>query len=111
MLMILLALGVIGVNGNDDTTTAAWWAVFSDDASMAPVVTETPAPSPTERPEPGGASSAPDEPKYIGNKNSDIFHYSWCSSVMEMSEKNKVPYNSRNAAKTDGYRPCKRCNP
>lgn len=51
------------------------------------------------------------EDPYVGNKNSHKFHYSWCSSVSDITEKNKVTFSSREEATQAGYKPCKRCNP
>jgi DNA-entry nuclease len=49
---------------------------------------------------------------YILNTNTKVFHYSNCSSVKQMSEKNKKNYNgTRSEAIALGYRPCGRCNP
>ena len=48
---------------------------------------------------------------YIGNKNTMKFHHSYCSSVNDMKESNKVPFDSREEAISAGYVPCKRCNP
>lgn len=48
---------------------------------------------------------------YIGNKNSKVFHYPSCSSVRQMSEKNKVCLTSRDAAIAAGYKPCGNCKP
>ena len=48
---------------------------------------------------------------YIGNKNTKKFHKSSCSSVKSMNESNKVGFNSRSAAVSAGYTPCKNCNP
>ena len=49
--------------------------------------------------------------QYIGNKNSHKFHYSWCSSVSDIKEKNKVIFSSREEAVSQDYVPCKKCNP
>jgi hypothetical protein len=51
-----------------------------------------------------------DDP-YVGNKNSKKFHYSWCSSVSDIKENNKVTFSSREEATSQGYEPCKRCEP
>ena len=49
---------------------------------------------------------------YIGNKNSKKFHYPSCSSVSSMKESNKLYYEgSRDGLVSQGYDPCKRCNP
>jgi len=49
---------------------------------------------------------------YILNKNSDIFHHTWCGSVKLMKESNKVYFTgSRNDVINQGYDACKKCNP
>lgn len=49
---------------------------------------------------------------YILNTNTLKFHYPDCSSVQEMSERNKLPYSgTRDEVIAMGYVPCKRCNP
>ena len=66
------------------------------------------------------SSSAPDSAQstssegsasYIGNANTGKFHDPYCSSVSDMSQGNKVFFNSRSDAINQGYVPCKRCNP
>ena len=52
------------------------------------------------------------EVTYILNKNSKKIHYPYCSSVDDMSEKNKLYfYGTLSEAKADGYESCGRCNP
>ena len=48
---------------------------------------------------------------YIGNANSKKFHHSWCDSVDDMNEYNKVPFETASEALENGYKSCKRCNP
>ena len=49
---------------------------------------------------------------YICNTNTGKFHYPSCSSVKQMSEKNKLPFTgSRDEAIAQGYEACKKCNP
>ena len=49
---------------------------------------------------------------YIANSNTMKFHYPSCSSVSQMSEKNKVAFTgNRQELIDEGYEPCKRCNP
>lgn len=59
----------------------------------------------------GSSESAGAGERYIGNLNSMIFHEPTCSSVDDMSEKNKQPLASREEALARGFRGCKRCNP
>ena len=49
---------------------------------------------------------------YVCNTNTKKFHYPNCSSVKQMSEKNKREVTlSREEVIAQGYVPCKRCNP
>lgn len=52
------------------------------------------------------------EYSYILNKNTDKFHYSWCHSVNQMKEKNKIYFSgTRTQVINKGYSPCGNCNP
>ena len=54
----------------------------------------------------------PKSARYILNKNTKKFHLPGCSSVKQMSEKNKWYFDgTRKEAIAKGYVPCKRCNP
>jgi competence protein ComEC len=46
---------------------------------------------------------------YVGNARSHIFHWPSCSTLP--SAKNAVRLSSREEAISQGYRPCRRCNP
>lgn len=49
---------------------------------------------------------------YIVNTNTGKFHYEDCPSVEQMSEHNKREYvGDRNVLISNGYKPCKRCEP
>ncbi len=49
---------------------------------------------------------------YILNTNTKKFHYPTCSSVKRMSEKNKRTFDgTRDEVISQGYDPCKNCNP
>lgn len=39
-----------------------------------------------------------EEDPYVGNKETKKFHYSRCSSVADMNEKNKITFHSREEA-------------
>ena len=82
-------------------------SVTSSSAPIAPTATPTPKPTvkPTNDDDYSGGTT------YIGNKNTKKFHYSWCSSVDQMNDSNKVSLSSREDAINRGYEPCKRCNP
>lgn len=75
-----------------------------DNITNTEVVEETPIDSiPTE---------IPNEITYICNTNTGKFHYPNCSSVNQMSEKNKLAVTiTRDELISQGYVPCKRCNP
>ena len=48
---------------------------------------------------------------YVANANSKKFHRAGCSSIGDMSDSNKIGYNSAQEAIDDGFVPCKRCHP
>ena len=49
---------------------------------------------------------------YIVNTNTGKFHLPTCSSVSDIKEKNKMTYSgNREDLISQGYEPCKRCNP
>lgn len=52
-----------------------------------------------------------DIPAYIGNKKSKVLHRPTCDGVSKMSERNKVPFDTWDKAKKNGYIPCNSCNP
>lgn len=72
----------------------------------APAATPPPAAATAPAPQPAAPSAS-----YIANRNTGKFHKASCSSVDDMNESNKVPYDSREAVIAAGYIPCKRCNP
>ncbi len=55
--------------------------------------------------------SASDSGNYVGNSNTGKFHEVSCKWGQKISEHNKVTFNSRNEAVSQGYQPCKVCNP
>lgn len=57
------------------------------------------------------STSSSGSASYIGNANTGKFHNPSCPSVSDMSEGNKVFFSSRDDAISQGYVPCKRCNP
>ena len=49
--------------------------------------------------------------KYVASKNSDVFHYSTCSSVKTIKPGNLIVFTSREEAVKSGRRPCSICKP
>lgn len=49
--------------------------------------------------------------QYIGNSHTKKFHLPSCPSVSDMKDSNKVEFHSRDEAISEGYVPCKQCNP
>lgn len=70
---------------------------------------------PTESPTPSTLSPAIEEPtvayKYVASKNSDVFHYVWCSYVQRIKPENRIYFSTREEAIASERRPCKRCKP
>ncbi len=83
-------------------------------APSAPGTTAMPAAPSTEtltQPQLPQASEFP-ETTYILNINTKKFHYPSCSSVEKMKESNKEEYTGdRDTIISQGYVPCKNCNP
>ena len=72
---------------------------------------EKPAEEPTPAPEPEKPAAEPDKgPIVIGNKNSKKYHELGCSSIEDMSPKNRIELESAAAAEAKGYKPCSRCH-
>lgn len=74
-------------------------------------VTQEPTSQPTinEDAEPENATAKTD---YVLNKNTKKFHYSSCSSVKQMKDKNKKFYTgTREECLSMGYDPCGKCKP
>lgn len=81
-------------------------------ATSAPAETQTP--TATENPEPSSTdTTTPTQGNtYILNTNTKKFHLPGCSSVKDMKEANKKEFTgSRDEVISQGYSPCKRCNP
>ena len=51
------------------------------------------------------------EIKYVGSKNSDVYHELTCYYVDRIKIGNKVYFYSEAQARAAGYRPCKVCRP
>ena len=72
---------------------------------------EKPSDEPTPAPEPEKPAEEPDKgPIVIGNKNSKKYHELGCSSIEDMSPKNRIELESAAAAEAKGYKPCSRCH-
>lgn len=52
-----------------------------------------------------------DEPFYIGNKRSLIFHRPTCHQGKNTAKTNQVPFQSPTEAYLEGYSPCRTCKP
>jgi flagellar basal body-associated protein FliL len=49
--------------------------------------------------------------KYVGSKNSNIYHYPTCRAAKRIKPENLVTFTSAKDAQEKGYRPCKVCKP
>ena len=56
-----------------------------------------------------GAVSGAVQGSFVGSKNSDKYHYPWCSGAQRIKEENKVWFASREEATEAGYIPAKNC--
>lgn len=102
---VLAGLRVTGTA--DEETQEVIWGRDAPTPQPKPTPTPKPTPRPTPEPEPEDEGT-----DYILNKNTGKFHYSWCSSVDQMKESNKIYFTGTSEqAQRKGYVPCKRCNP
>jgi len=46
---------------------------------------------------------------FVGSKNSDKYHFPWCSGALRIKEENKVWFSSREEAEMAGYTPAANC--
>ena len=87
-----------------EETKAADGDPSSENAETAAVPEETSAEQ--------DGSDAKEEQDYVLNKNTKKFHYPWCSSADDIKAKNRKEYTgTREEVISQGYVPCKRCNP
>ncbi len=90
------------VERNEDADTFSSIDLNSAQQDNLPPVTELPQES----------DQPPTGTDYVLNTNTHKFHYPSCSSVNQMSEKNKQYFTgTRDEVIAMGYDPCKRCNP
>ena len=47
--------------------------------------------------------------QYVASKNSDKYHFPWCSGAQRIKEENKVWFQSREEALAAGYTPASNC--
>lgn len=48
---------------------------------------------------------------FVGSKNSDVYHWPWCSSAKQIKPSNQVRFDTAADAQKAGYRPCSQCKP
>lgn len=56
-----------------------------------------------------GAVSESSAGVVVGSRNSDKYHYPWCSGAKRISDANKVTFPSIEAARAAGYTPAGNC--
>lgn len=49
--------------------------------------------------------------KFVGSKNSNKYHYTWCKWALKIKPSNLVTFDSPEEAIAAGYIPCKVCKP
>jgi hypothetical protein len=66
----------------------------------------------TSNPPPGleeGSSATAESGSIVASKNGTKYHYPWCAGAKQISEKNKIIFNSIEEARTAGYTPASNC--
>jgi hypothetical protein len=105
--LILGIVAISGCTGSDDQGSGN--VTYSTDQTPTQDSSDDTQNNP--EPFPDQESESVSAAKYIGNADSHIFHSPNCKYVKQMSEGNKVSFNSRDAATSAGYTPCKVCGP
>lgn len=47
--------------------------------------------------------------EFVASKKGSVYHFPWCAGAINLSDKNKIFFDSREDAKDSGYRPAKNC--
>ena len=47
--------------------------------------------------------------KYVASKSGTAYHYPWCAGAKQISDKNKITFNSIEEARAAGYTPASNC--
>lgn len=53
--------------------------------------------------------SAANDGQFVASKNGTKYHALWCPGAKQISEKNKIYFNSKEAAEQAGYSPAANC--
>lgn len=61
------------------------------------------------RANPAGAQANPSDAYIVASKNGTKYHYPWCSGAKQISDKNKITFNSIEEARKAGYTPASNC--
>ncbi len=85
---------------NETAKQPAEIPIVTDLKETQPLMTETPAPQ-----------SNPSDKKYVGSKNSNIYHFPDCEWAQKISPANQIWFSSPQEALSIGYSPCKVCKP
>ena len=54
-------------------------------------------------------SATTGEKAFVGSKNSDKYHFPWCSGAKRIKEENKIWFATREEAEAAGYTPAANC--
>lgn len=49
------------------------------------------------------------EKTLVGSKNSNLYHYIWCSGAKRIKQENKIFFSSKEEAEKAGYKPAGNC--
>jgi hypothetical protein len=78
----------------------------------APPITVTPPYRTTaSQPPVSRKSAAQPGARFVGNRVSRVFHESRCEWARKISSRNRTTFSSTAEARTNGYKPCRVCNP
>lgn len=119
ILVAIIAFSLGRISGLQEKRSAV--KIISESAGEikgASVDTSPPTPSPnlgegSSAPSESGGSAQPSQNATAGtvvaSKNGTKYHYPWCAGAKQISDKNKITFESIEAARAAGYSPASNC--
>ncbi|MEX0924368.1 MAG: hypothetical protein WDZ82_00270 [Candidatus Paceibacterota bacterium] len=91
--LVALIIACVGLS-----SFALGWLAGSDSVHIEPTIERT-----------VPAKGEGDVGLYVASKNSDIFHFAWCSGASRIADQNKISFATEEEARRSGYTPAKNC--
>jgi len=107
ILIAIIAFSLGRVSGLEEKREPVRVIDNSGEVKGVSINTSPPNPSPTLGE--GGSALSDTGGKVVASKNGAKYHYPWCAGAKQISEKNKISFNSIEEARAAGYSPASNC--